>query len=238
MAVHSLKDVPPGDAPGTILAAFPERLDPRDVLVSPDGRRLDQLGPGHRVGTSSTRRLAQLRAHRPDLTFVEDLRGNVDTRLRKLYDGRYDAIILAAAGLIRLGREGVIAEYLPTSVCLPDAGQGILAVQARAGDAFVLRLASAIDNPVARAAALAERAVLAAFGGGCKVPVAACARIDQDTISLEALVAEPDGSRVIRDQLDGPLDQPAALGRALWERLAERGAREIVGGQIGGPSGA
>lgn len=233
LAVHSLKDVPPGDAPGTVLAAFPERLDPRDVLVSVDGRRLDQLRPEDRVGTSSTRRLAQLRAYRPDLTFVEDLRGNVDTRLRKLFEGRYDSIVLAAAGLIRLGREEVISEYLPTSVCLPDAGQGILAVQARQDDSFVRGLAASIDDPAARAAAYAERAVLSAFGGGCKVPVAALARIDRVTIHLEALVATPDGSRVIRDQLAGPLDRPAELGHALWQRLAERGAGEIIGVQGG-----
>jgi hydroxymethylbilane synthase len=229
LAVHSLKDVPPDETPGTVLAAFVERIDPRDVLVSRDGRRLGQLTPGDRVGTSSVRRLAQLRAARPDLAYVEDLRGNVDTRLRKVFAGAYDAIVLAAAGLIRLGREDAIADYLPTDLCLPDAGQGILAVQTRSPDPAVAPFVAALDDPVVRAVALAERAVLDAFGGGCKVPVAAYARVEDGVIRLEALVAEPDGSRVIRERLDGPLDRPRELGRATWDRLVARGAGEIVG---------
>lgn len=231
LAVHSLKDVPPDETPGTLLAAFPERADPRDVLVSRDGRRLDQLHQGDRVGTSSTRRLAQLRAFRPDLTYVEDLRGNVDTRLRKVFAGEYDAIILAAAGLARLGREDAITEYLSIDVCLPDAGQGTLAVQTRSEDRDVTGLVAALDDPRVRAAAIAERSVLRSFGGGCKIPVAAYAEVEDESLLLRGLVAAPNGSRVIREKLTGPLSDPVALGQALWGQLTTRGAEKIVGGE-------
>ncbi len=228
LAVHSLKDVPPEETPGLVLAAFPERADPRDALVSRDGTRFVELPSGARVGTSSIRRRAQLRAHRPDLRYLDNLRGNVDTRLRKLAQGDYDAIVLAAAGLERLGRANEISDYLPVDLCLPDAGQGILAVQVRESDAIALELISRIDNPIVRAEALAERAVLRAFGGGCKVPVAAYAHHDGSTIHLEALIAAPDGSRIIRAGLSGPADAPEALGAALWRRLVTNGAEALL----------
>ena len=228
VAVHSLKDVPPDETPGLVLAAFPERADPRDALVSRDGKGFMDLPPGARLGTSSVRRRAQLRARRPDLCYLDSLRGNVDTRLRKLHQGDYDAIILAAAGLERLGRDDEIAEYLPVDVCLPDAGQGILAVQVRSDDAEVVGLVSPIDDPLVRAQAVAERAVLRAFGGGCKIPVAAFARPEGATLRLDGLVATVDGSQIIRQSLAGPLEAPEDLGRALWNRLVAAGANTLL----------
>ncbi|HVC32464.1 MAG TPA: hydroxymethylbilane synthase [Chloroflexota bacterium] len=229
IAVHSLKDVPPDETPGLVLAAFPERADPRDALVSRDGTRFVDLPPGARVGTSSVRRRAQLRAKRPDLRYLDNLRGNVDTRLRKLAQGDYDAIVLAAAGLERLGRAGEIADYLPTELCLPDAGQGILAVQVRQSDAEAVDAVSRLDDPAVRVQALAERAVLRAFGGGCKVPVAAYARLAGPVLHLEALVATEDGARIVRRSIDGLAAAPEALGRALWDRLVAGGAAALLG---------
>jgi hydroxymethylbilane synthase len=228
LAVHSLKDVPPDETPGLTLAAFPERADPRDALVSRDGRTLAQLPAGAVVGTSSTRRRAQLRAGRPDLVYRDDLRGNVDTRLRKLHEGPYDAIILAVAGLERLDRADEIAEALPVEVCLPDAGQGTLAVQARADDAAATDLLARIDDPAVRAASLAERAFLRAFGGGCKVPVAAYACTVGPDLWLRALVAAPDGSAIVRTERTGAVAAPEACGRAAWEDLAAAGGLALL----------
>lgn len=228
IAVHSLKDVPPEETPGLVLAAFPQRADPRDALVSRDGQRFLALPPDARVGTSSVRRRAQLRARRPDLRYLDNLRGNVDTRLRKLAQGDYDAIVLAAAGLERLGRADEIAERLPTDLCLPDAGQGILSVQVRADDREAIEIVSRIDDPAVRAQALAERAVLRSFGGGCKVPVAAYAQPVGTGIHLEGLVAAMDGSRILRASADGPADVAEALGQMLWSQLAAAGAAELL----------
>jgi hydroxymethylbilane synthase len=230
LAVHSLKDVPPDEDEGLVLAAFPERADPRDVLVSLDDRRLADLATGARVGTSSTRRRAQLRAVRPDLTYCDDLRGNVDTRIQKLRDGRYDAIVLAAAGLVRLGREAEIAEYLPFDVCLPDAGQGTLVVQARRDDVEVGEALASIDDVDVRACALAERSLIRAFGGGCSVPVAAHARYLGSDLELEALVAAPDGSRIVRGKAAGSADEPERLGEQVWRNLLEAGAQDVLAG--------
>lgn len=234
LAVHSLKDVPPEETPGIVLAAFPERADPRDALVTRDRRPFLALPADARVGTSSVRRRAQLQARRPDLRYLDDLRGNVDTRLRKLAEGRYEAIVLAAAGLERLGRASEITEYLPTDLCLPDAGQGILAVAVRAEDAEVFELVSRIDDPRVRAQALAERAVLRAFGGGCQVPVAAFARVRESTLYLEGLVATPDGARIIRARHLGSIESPEVLGHQLWERLVAAGAGALLNEVIGG----
>ena len=228
LAVHSLKDVPPDETPGLVLAAFPERADPRDALVSREGLSFAALPPEARVGTSSVRRRAQLRARRPDLRYLEKLRGNVDTRLRKLAAGDYDAIVLAAAGLERLGRAAEISERLSTDLCLPDAGQGIISVQVRAADRDVVDVVSRIDDPSVRAQALAERAILRAFGGGCKVPVAAYARDEGSGLHVEGLVATVDGSRIIRDYVDGPSDQAEALGAELWGKLVDAGASTLL----------
>jgi hydroxymethylbilane synthase len=232
-AVHSLKDVPPEETPGTVLASFPQREDPTDALVSNDGRQLADLLGAARLGTSSVRRQAQLRIARPDLDFRADLRGNVDTRLRKLRDGQYDAIVLATAGLLRLGREAEIAERLPVEVCLPDAGQGTLVVQCRADDPAVLELLASIDDPGVRAVSLAERAVLAVFGGGCKVPVAAFAELVADRLIIRGIVARPDGSAIVRARREGPRGDPVQLGEALWRDLDAAGARSILDGTNG-----
>lgn len=231
LAVHSLKDVPSQEAEGLVLAAFPEREDPRDVLLSSYGETFVNLAPGARLGTSSARRRAQLRARRPDLDYRDDLRGNVDTRIRKLREGQYDAIVLAAAGLHRLGRGAEIAEYLPVELCLPDAGQGILAVQTRADDPDVERAVAALDDPKVRAIALAEREVLKASGGGCRVPVAAHARYRDDNCAIlivDALVARADGSEILRAQAEGPGEAAREIGQRLWANLAARGGKELL----------
>ena len=229
IAIHSLKDVPPEDVPGLRLTAFPERADPRDALVSRDNHRFADLPPGSRIGTSSVRRRAQLRAQRPDLQYLENLRGNVDTRLRKLAQGDYEAIILAAAGLQRLGRANEISEYLPVDVCLPDAGQGTLTVQTRADDLDAVAIVSSIDDPSTRAMAEAERSMLRAFGGGCKVPVAAYASFVGNTLHLDGLVATPDGTRIIRASGNGRTDAPEQLGQAVWKKLVVAGAFDVLG---------
>ena len=264
LAVHSLKDVPPDETPGIALTAFPERADPRDALVSRVGQRFRDLPPGARVGTSSVRRQAQLRAVRPDLTYCDDLRGNVDTRLRKLGEGQYDAIILAVAGLERLDRAAEISERLPSELCLPDAGQGILAVATRADAAEIVAIVSRLDDPVVRATALAERAMLRSFGGGCKVPVAAYARVVEPderassadpgsaafqaapsqpgaawkavlpVLQLTGLVASVDGTRLIRAEASGTLAEPEKLGAAVWQRLVDEGALAILQGTLDG----
>ena len=233
LAVHSLKDVPSDESPGLALAAFPERSDPRDVIVSRSGARFADLPAGARIGTSSARRRAQLRHQRPDLDYCEDLRGNVDTRLGKLFNGDYEAIVLAAAGIERLGRASEIAEYLAVDVCLPDVGQGTLAIQVADRDPEVAELVGRIDDPAVRAMALAERAVLRAFGAGCKIPVAAYAEVLGEQLELRGLVATVDGSRLITARALGPVEAPEAVGIQVWEDLVRAGAGEILAGAIG-----
>jgi hydroxymethylbilane synthase len=223
LAVHSLKDLPTELPAGLVLAALPPREDPRDAVV---GRRLADLPAGAKVGTSSLRRSAQLRRLRPDLA-IESVRGNVDTRLRKLDEGRYDAILLAAAGLRRLGWEDRIAELLPDSAMCPAVGQGALAIETRAtGPGF--EACRTFDDPATRAAVTAERALLAALGGGCQVPIGAHATVDRDRIRLLGVVASPDGSEVIRAEGEGVVEEAEAIGRTLGEELLERGARRIL----------
>jgi hydroxymethylbilane synthase len=197
VAVHSAKDLPAQLAPGLVLAAFPERADPRDALVGREaGARLDALPPGARIGTGSVRRTAQLLAQRGDLR-VEPLRGNVPTRLAKLEDQGLDAVILACAGLERLGLSARIDQRLAPEVLLPAPGQGILAVQSRSGEALADDLA-ALDDPETRRAAEAERAFLALVEGDCKVPVAALAEVQSDGVRVRGLVASLDGSKLAR----------------------------------------
>lgn len=233
LAVHSLKDLPTELPPGLALAAIPEREDPHDALV---GRTLDELPHGAKVGTSSLRRVAQLRASRPDLA-VESVRGNLDTRLRKLDQGQYDAILLAAAGLKRLGWEDRIAERIPFSVMCPAVGQGALAIETRAtGDAraFCARL----EHPGTRAAVEAERALLARLGGGCQVPIGGHAEIKDGELRLIGIVGMPDGSRVIRRELAGPAGEGARIGVELGEQLLAAGGREILEVVYGGRDAA
>lgn len=227
--VHSLKDLPVENSPGLVIAAIPPREDARDVLVSPRGWGLDELPEGASVGTSSLRRSAQLLSSRPDLR-IESLRGNVDTRLRKVAEGQYDAIVLAGAGLARLGLLDAVTEWLPFDVMLPAPGQGALAVQCRAGDTDTLRLLSVLDDAPARLSVTAERAFLSSLGGGCAVPVAAHAVAElhgcDATIVLTGLVASLDGRRVIRVRGHG--SDPLALGESLAQESLRQGAREIL----------
>lgn len=225
LAVHSLKDLPIDVAPGLCLGAVSERAGAQDVLISTAGHTLTTLPQGARVGTSSLRREAQLRAARPGLRILS-LRGNVDTRLRKAHEGEYEAIVLAAAGLERLGLTRPITEYLPFDVMLPAPGQGVLAVQCRADDAGLLRLLQPIHNEPAFRAVTAERAFLAGLGGGCSAPVAAYAEQQGQQLSLRGLVATPDGSRVIRVSAEG--QDPVALGQFLAEIALAQGARELL----------
>jgi hydroxymethylbilane synthase len=229
LAVHSLKDVPTQVPEGLELVAIGPREDPRDVLILPPGETgsLATLPAGARVGTSSLRRRAQLGALRPDLA-VLDLRGNLNTRLAKLDRGDYDAIILAAAGVVRLGWEARIAERLDPSGWLPAVGQGALGVVARTGDERVRRLLSAFHHPFTAACTAAERAFLAALEGGCQIPIGALARVDEDGLTLHGLVADVDGVEVLRDSENGALDDAVSIGRRLADRLLEMGAGEIL----------
>lgn len=251
LAVHSCKDMPSVLPDGLVLAAFPPRVDPRDVLVFPaqDGARLttattnplDLLPLGATVGTSSLRRACQLRALRPDLRIL-DVRGNVDTRLRKLDEGEYDAIILAAAGLSRLGLSQRISQPLPPEVMLPAVAQGTLAIEARADDTETLSLLAFLDDPATRVAALAERAFLRRLEGGCQVPIAAHAALDNATRAtdqpgqpvlpaicrLHGLVGALDGSVMVRGEKAGDASNPELLGITLAEELLARGADELL----------
>jgi hydroxymethylbilane synthase len=223
LAVHSLKDLPTELPAGLVLAAVPEREDPRDAVV---GKKLADLPPGARVGTSSLRRSAQLRKLRPDLV-IESVRGNLDTRLRKLDEGQYDAILLAAAGLKRLGWGDRIAEILAADVMCSAVGQGALAIETRAAGAGFDAVHS-LDHASSHAAVLAERGVLAALGGGCQVPIGAYATVSGDRLRLLGLVASPDGSEVIRSHSEGPVSEAARLGSDLGSDLLARGARRIL----------
>jgi hydroxymethylbilane synthase len=227
VAVHSLKDMPSAMTPGLILPAFTTREDPRDVLVTRHRCTLAELPKGAKVGTSSPRRAAQVKALRPDVQIVE-LRGNVDTRLRKAAEEDYDGIILAAAGLIRMGWETEISEYLDPEVCLPAVGQGAMAVQVRSDDADTIETIATVDDSKTRAEVVAERAFLSALGGGCQVPFGALGKADDGALELEGMIAAPDGSRVIRASVDGRSDEAESLGKALAEKMMGMGAGEIL----------
>lgn len=223
VAVHSLKDLPTEIPAGLAIAAIPKREDPRDALL---GRKLADLPNGARVGTSSGRRAAQLRILRPDLA-IEPVRGNVDTRIRKLKEKQYDAIMLAAAGLIRLGLQNEIAEILsPDQVC-PAPGQGALAIQTRAADS-AKHICAALNDPATRAAVTCERAALAALGGGCQLPIGAYARVGDNQLELTAIVISPDGGQSLKSQASGPGTQPDELGHRVAEDLLRRGAGQIL----------
>lgn len=227
LAVHSLKDLPTELPAGLTIGAITERGEVRDALVSRLGCGWRDLPPGARVGTSSLRRAAQLRAGRPDLQIV-DLRGNVDTRLRKAMTDAYDAIVLAAAGLIRLGLSDRITEYLPLAVMLPAVGQGALAVEVRASDREIGGLVLRLDHAPTRAATTAERAFLRALGGGCQVPVAAYGEVSGGTLHLRGLIASPDGRRVIRGETTGEARQAVPVGSELAGRLLAEGGQELL----------
>ena len=227
LAVHSMKDVPTAIPSGLAFPAVCRREDVRDCLVSASGAKLAELPAGARVGTSSLRRQSQLRHYRPDLD-LRQLRGNVDTRLRKLEQGEYDAIALAKAGLDRLGWSARVTEVLSTDVSLPAVGQGALGIEARAGDAEVLAVLERLDHAETRAAVMAERALLAELEGGCQVPMGAWARMEHGELVLEACVLSMDGAERIRKRAAGALEQPEVLGRELARSLLAAGADRIL----------
>lgn len=222
LAVHSLKDMPTDLPPGLTLAAIPVREDVRDAMV---GSTIADLKPGALVGTSSLRRTAQLKALRPDLR-VESVRGNVDTRLRKLDEGQYDAILLAAAGLRRLGLEHRISEYIdPLRMC-PAAGQGALAIETREDRTDIAQ--RLLEHTPTRVAVTAERALLGALGGGCQVPIGAHATVDGQDVHLQGLVAAADGNHIVRGEKRGIAANAAELGRALAAELMAQGADKLL----------
>jgi hydroxymethylbilane synthase len=227
LAVHSMKDLPASLPAGLAVVATPPRADARDVLISVADAPLEHLPAGLRVGTSSLRRLAQLRALRSDLAVVP-MRGNVDTRLRKLASGEVDAIIVAAAGLERLGLAPAGAVLLAPTDFVPAIGQGILAIEARVADDVVRTITDALDDPTTRAAATAERAFLAAIGGDCHTPIAGHASVHGDRLVMRALVAALDGREIVGDTAEGPLDTAAEIGTRLATALLSRGAAELI----------
>jgi hydroxymethylbilane synthase len=227
LAVHSLKDVPAELAPGLVLAAIPARADVRDALVSRDGVTLAALPADARVGTTSLRRICQVKALRPDLRLLP-LRGNLDTRLRKVADGQVDAAILACAGLDRLGLSHRIAERIPVERMLPAIGQGALALETRSADERMRILCRALASEDAEITVSAERALLQCLGAGCRTPVAGTARLQQGKLEVWGLVGRPDGATMLREQVAGSPSAAAALGRALAEALLARGADRIL----------
>ena len=227
LAVHSVKDVPT-DVPSRLcFPAICRREDTRDCLVSAKGETLATLRQGARVGTSSLRRQAQLLHARPDLD-VRELRGNVDTRLRKVESGEYDAIVLAKAGLDRLGWSNRISEVLSPEVCMPAVGQGALGVQARLKDAEIADALAPLDDFETRQSIVAERSLLGTLGGGCQVPLGAWARMERGELVLDAVVCSPDGSQHVRQRATAPADQARELGQRVAQLLIESGAREIL----------
>jgi hydroxymethylbilane synthase len=225
LAVHSLKDVPTELQPEFTLAAIMKREDPRDAFISVKYSRVEDLPRGAKVGTSSLRRQCQLKAPRPDLE-IFPLRGNVDTRLRKLESGEYDAIILAAAGVHRLGLDNHVRSRIAPETMCPAVGQGALAIEARAGDDAVLSLLQFLNDPDTRSAIECERALLGSLGGGCQVPIGAFAEKEGATLRLRAMVGRPDGSEVLHEDAQGA--DPQKLGRETAQKLLRRGADKIL----------
>lgn len=227
LAVHSLKDLPTELPEGLVLAAMPVREDPRDVLICREATGLDDLPAGARIGTCSPRRSAQLAHHRPDLQFA-NLRGNVDTRLRKLQEEGLDAIVLAGAGLTRLGLAERITQWLPVEISVPAAGQGIIGVEARADDPETLALLATINSAASGVCARAERAALAALGGGCQRPIGVLARIEDEACHLIGAVLGMTGSPCCRARVTGSAADPEAAGRELAAELLRLGAAPLL----------
>jgi len=227
LAVHSMKDVPTEIPAGLAFPALPRREDPRDALIARGGATLKTLPRGARVGTSSLRRQAQLRHHRPDLVVV-DVRGNVDTRLRKLADGEFDAIVLAAAGVNRLGLAGQVTQVLEADVMLPAVGQGAIGIETREADAETSRLVATLDDAHTRACVTAERALLHELQGGCQVPLGAWARIDNSELQLEAAVFSADGREFVRRSGRGSPADADGAGKRLGKSLIGAGADRIL----------
>ena len=227
LAVHSMKDVPTENPAGLVFPAITKREDVRDCLISRDGAKLKDLACGARVGTSSLRRQAQLRHHRPDLELL-DLRGNVDTRLKKVAAGEFDAIVLATAGMNRLGASDKITQILPPEIMLPAVGQGALGIEARVDDRETLQLVAALDDPESHEAVTAERALLRELEGGCQIPLGAWARRENGELRLEACVFSADGKEFVRKDLRGRPEEAEELGVRLGQILIEAGADRIL----------
>jgi hydroxymethylbilane synthase len=225
LAVHSLKDLPTEVPPGFEIAVITKRENPRDVFCSRKYASIQELPQRARVGTSSLRRQAQLKALRPDL-HIHPLRGNVDTRLRKLEAGEYDAVILAAAGLNRLGKTELVRQVIPAEIMCPAAGQGALGIEIRVGDSVTRQHLAFLDDALARTSTTCERALLNKLGGGCQVPIGAFAEVRNGCLHLEAIVARPDGSKVLRESRDGT--DPVQLGEAVGSVLLARGGEAIL----------
>jgi hydroxymethylbilane synthase len=225
VAVHSLKDLPIQNTPGLVIGMIPKRADASDVLISPRGQRLEDLPQGAVVGTSSIRRQAQLLAYRPDLQ-VQPLRGNVDTRVRKVVQGQYDAIILASAGVTRLGLDSHITQRLSFEIMLPAPGQGALAIQCRDDDQETLELLSALEDENTRAAVEAEREFLSALGGGCSLPIGAYTTFDGRAYRMMTVVGSGDGHEIYRSKGIGK--DPIRLGKELAQQAIQDGALELM----------
>ncbi|MBI2859936.1 MAG: hydroxymethylbilane synthase [Chloroflexi bacterium] len=232
LAVHSLKDVPTEMPEGLYLAAVPERLDPCDVLVARAGG-LEDLPPGAVVGTGSLRRSVQLLRRRPDLV-IASVRGNVDTRLRKVYDSELDAVVLAAAALVRLGWEDRISQYLCVDDFLPAVGQGALVIEARSDDAHMSEILATLNDLAAWQATAAERAFLKEVGGGCRAPIAALGAIEGDRLKLEGMVADAAGLKMLRDREEGDAGSPEEVGLRLAQKMLAMGAGELLAEVVGG----
>ena len=227
VAVHSLKDLPTADTPGLVIAAVPPRESTADVLVSNSADSLESLPHGARVGTGSLRRKAQLLHVRPDLRIL-DIRGNVETRLRKLDEGEYEAVILAEAGLTRLGLAERIRFILPRSIMLPAVGQGALGIETRADDTVSRSLVEALDDPATHAAVAAERSMLSALRGGCLAPVGALARVESSVLTLEGIVLSGDGRRRISAAAAGLPEDAERIGQQAADELLAQGASELI----------
>lgn len=228
LAVHSAKDLPPELPDGLVIGAFGRRKDARDALVDRWDARFDELPAGARIGTSSPRRVAQLRTRRPDLQLLP-IRGNVGTRLEKAQGSEYDGVVVAVAGLDRLRRRPEISELLDVELCTPEVGQGALAIEAREVDSDILEMLAQIEHLPTAIAVRAERSFLATIGGGCRVPVTAYATVDGDRLDMLAMASEPDGSRTVRVRAEGHVDDPESAGRLTVHDLLEAGASEIIG---------
>jgi hydroxymethylbilane synthase len=226
LAVHSLKDLPTQMTPGLTIAAIPEREDARDALVSKSHAALKDLPAGARIGTGSLRRKAQLLYHRLDLS-IQPIRGNVDTRLKKMDQGEVDGLIMAAAGLNRLGLSERVSEFLAPEICLAAPGQGALGLETRAGDRAV-SVVEFLGHAPTVLEVTAERAFLEQLGGGCQLPVGARAWVEGDRLKLAGVIAEPDGQKLFREECEGPAAQAAHLGKALAERLLRLGAGKFI----------
>ncbi len=227
MAVHSMKDLPTELPPGLALASVTEREEPWDVLVTETGHKIEDLPRSARVGTSSLRRQAQLLNYRPDFKILP-LRGNLDTRLRKLHDEKMDGIVVALAGLKRMGWENRVTQVLTPEISLPSVGQGALGLEAREDDQELLEILSKLDHPATRIAVTAEREFLHVLQGGCQVPIAAYGDLSGDVLTLDGMVASLDGKELLRDSMKGSSEDPHGLGSNLARRLLEKGADRIL----------